>query len=146
MESLAVLGLVGNILQFLDFGSELVSGTRNLYQSVDGGTSSNRVLEKTSRDLVQLCSAMIPDETCSNALQSNSPEAALIPLSVACRDLGNQFLCVLDDLKVKSRQRRWQSIRQALRSTWKATDIQRYESQLESFRSQIAARLLAILM
>ncbi|KAI4086823.1 MAG: hypothetical protein LQ344_007260 [Seirophora lacunosa] len=146
MESLAILGLAGNILQFLDFSGKIISGTLELYQSANGATSSNLVLENTSKDLVQLCAAMLPDLTSRSALTRSDSETALITLSESCRTLGQELLTVLEDLKVKGRRKRWQSARQALRSAWKARDVQRLESQLASYRSQIAARLLAILM
>ncbi|KAL8718367.1 MAG: hypothetical protein Q9225_004484 [Loekoesia sp. 1 TL-2023] len=146
MESFAVLGLAANILQFLDFSGKLISGTLELYHAVDGATSSNLVLENISKDLVQLCAGLLPTAPCSNRLAKSEPEAALLPLSESCRTLGQEFLAVLDDLKVKSHRKGWQSVRQALRGAWKARDVHRYEKQLGFYRSQIATRLLTILV
>ncbi|KAL8647218.1 MAG: hypothetical protein Q9226_006522 [Calogaya cf. arnoldii] len=145
MEALAVLGLASNIVQFLEFSGRLVSSTFELYEAAEGALSSNSVLEQISTDLKQHCEGMLPSPTSSNAPPRTVSEAALLPLSQSCRALGQEFLVVLEDLKVKGKRRGWQSVRQALRTAWKAKDIQRYERQLGSYRSQIAVRLLAIL-
>lgn len=140
-----MLGLASNIVQFLEFGGRLISSTFELYGAAEGALSSNRALEEVSTDLKQLCDGMLPSVPSSNVPAMTESEAALLPLSRSCRALGQDFLVVLEDLKVKGNRKRWQSVRQALRTAWKAKDIQRYERQLGSYRSQIAVRLLAIL-
>lgn len=145
MEALALLGLASNVVQFLEFSSRLVSATFELFEAAEGALSSNSVLEQITTDLKQHCDGLLPSVTSSNGPARTEPEAALLPLSKSCRDLGQEFLVVLEDLKVKGNRKRWQSARQALRTAWKAKDIQRYERELGSLRSQIATRLLEIL-
>ncbi|KAL9607205.1 MAG: hypothetical protein Q9167_007857 [Letrouitia subvulpina] len=145
MDPFAAIGLASSIVQFLDFSSKLITGTFELYRSANGATSINNTLEAISRDLVQLCTVLTPDSPGVNTNIKTKSEASLLPLLDSCRNLGKEFLITLDDLKVQGHWRRWQSIRQALRSIWKADDIQRYEKQLESYRSQIVIRLLAML-
>ena len=142
MEALAALGLAGNVLQFLDFGGALIKGTLECYQKADGATSVNAVLESITKDLTQLCAGMNATITCN----VNETDAALVQLSKMCQSLGQEFLSKLADLKVKGRRKGWQSLRQALRAAWKAKEIQRYERQLETYRSQITLRLLTALM
>ncbi|KAL8720956.1 MAG: hypothetical protein Q9181_007810 [Wetmoreana brouardii] len=121
MESLAALGLASNILQFLDFGGKLISGTLELYHTVDGATSSNSVLEHLSKDLDHLYTGLLPAVACGSGLGKTESDAALL-------GLGRDFLAVLEDLKVKSHRKRFDSVRQALRGAWKAGDIQKYEN------------------
>ena len=63
----------------------------------------------------------------------------------ACNNLGRNFLAALEDLKVKGSRKPWASVRQALRCVWKAKDIQKYEKQLDLYRSEISTCLLTIL-
>lgn len=72
MESFAVLGLAASILQFLDFSGKLISGTLELYQAVDGATSSNLVLENISKDPVQLCAGLLQPYIVAMDWQSRS--------------------------------------------------------------------------
>ncbi|KAL8700965.1 MAG: hypothetical protein Q9201_005157 [Fulgogasparrea decipioides] len=146
MESLAALGLASNILQFLDFSGKLISGTVEFYHAVDGATSSNRVLEHLSKDLDHLCTGLVPAVAYGSGLGETESEAPLLPLAQSCRTLGREFLAVLEDLKVKSHRKRFDSARQALRSAWKARDIQKFDNQLGSYRSQIAFHLLVLLV
>ena len=63
----------------------------------------------------------------------------------SCNSLGRDFLAALEDLKVKGSRKPWASFRQALRCAWNAKDIQKYQKQLDIYRSEIAMRLLTIL-
>ncbi|KAL8916423.1 MAG: hypothetical protein Q9208_008524 [Pyrenodesmia sp. 3 TL-2023] len=145
MEVLAVLGLASNIVQFLDFSGRLVSSTLELYEATEGALSSNSVLEEISTDLKELCDGLLPSGASGIGPTRTKSEAALLSLSQSCRAMGQKFLLVLEDLKVKGKGKGWQSARQALRTAWKAKEIQRYERQLGEYRSQIAVHLLAIL-
>ncbi|KAL8755762.1 MAG: hypothetical protein Q9184_004699 [Pyrenodesmia sp. 2 TL-2023] len=99
MEALAGLGLASNIVQFLEFSGRLVSFTIELYEAAEGALSSNSVLEQITTDLKQHCDGLLHSLTHSNALARTEPEAALLPLSKSCRDLGQEFLVALEDLK-----------------------------------------------
>ncbi|KAL8897304.1 MAG: hypothetical protein Q9207_007278 [Kuettlingeria erythrocarpa] len=145
MEAFALIGLASNIVQFLEFSGRLISASSELYGAANGALSSNSVLEQITTDLKQHCDGLLPSTMASNGPARTDPEAALLLLGRSCRDLGQEFLVILEDLKVKGNRKRWQSARQALRTAWKAKDIQKYERQLGLYRSQIATRLLEIL-
>ena len=145
MDPLATIGLAGNIVQFLDLGRRLVSVAVELYNASDGTTASNRVLDETSTDLHHLCRGL---EQGANKFQGHfrtESEAALLPLVKSCSALGEELNGVLEELKVKGRNKGWKSARKTLKTAWKAKDIGRYEKKLDLYRSQIATRLLTIL-
>ena len=64
METLAVIGLVGNIVQFVDFGSKLISKSVQLYQSSDGVLTENINTETATNHLIRLNSKL---ENAANA-------------------------------------------------------------------------------
>ena len=145
MDPFAALGLAGNIVQFLEFSGKLISGASDLYRSADGSTATNRALESIYSDLEQLCAGLVPASKGESKSIRTKSETSLQPLLESCQKLGGEFLAVLEDLKVQGRRRGWQSVRQALRSVWKASEIQWYEKQLGAYRAQIATRILTML-
>jgi len=50
-EVLAIIGLVSNILSFIDFGIKFASGTRNVRDSAHGTTTEVRELELIVEDV-----------------------------------------------------------------------------------------------
>ena len=144
MDPFTGIGLASNIVQFLDFSCDLIRGGLKLYRSFDGATSSNSVLEAICKDLDRLCTSLVPTADGTDGHTISELEKDLLPLVEACRSLGLEFLGVLEDLKVKGRHKKLKTVQQILRSTWKARDIQKYEKLLDSYRLQIATRLVAI--
>ena len=145
MEAFVALGLAANIVQFLEFGRNLVCGTLELYRSEDGARSSNRVLQTVSEDLNKLCVDLSPQCSGNPSQPRNSAEASLFELMDSCKRLGEELLQRLESLKVNGVKKPWKTVRQLLKGFWHADEISRYEKQLDQYRSQIAVRLLTML-
>lgn len=145
MDPLSAVSLAGNIIQFVEFGSNLVRGSIDIYKSADGATSINSELELITEDLTGLCSKLIRPRNNKEERTLPKAEFDLLELSRSCVALGRQFLEMLESLKVNGRNRKWDSVRQALKTQWKAKDIEQYRQRLDSFRSEIACHLISIL-
>ncbi len=145
MDPFSALGLASNICQLLDFSSKLVSDTLEIYRSVDGASSVNSELQTITEDLTRFCGALAGPESRIDEQQATKSELALVPLARSCKALGEQFLSLLNSLKVKARHQKFESVRQALRSAWKEKEILDYQNRLKSFRAEIAVHLLEIL-
>lgn len=145
MDPLSALSLASNICQLLDFGGRLLSGSLELYRSVDGVSSVNGELQSITDDLTGICTALMQPESRIDEQRATKSELALIPLSQSCKALGEEFLSLLRSLKVKTRQQKIGSVRQALRNEWKRKEVQDYQKRLKNYRSQIAVNLMEIL-
>ena len=145
MDPLSALSLAGNISQVLDLGTKIVSGSLQMCRSADGASSTNSHLETMTSDLTRLCAALLQPENHIDQQHAIKAELALIPLSQSCKALGEEFLSILNALKVKSQHKRFDSIRQALKGVWKEKEIRIYEKRLKSYRTQIALHLIEIL-
>ena len=145
MDPFSAVSLAGNVIQFVEFGSNLISGVADLYTSADGASSTNRELELITRDLIGICTSLNRPRNLKEEEQMSKVESNLLKLSRSCVKLGKEFVSKLQELKSKGRNRKWDSVRQALRAMWKEKDIERYRRRLESYRSEIAFHLLAIL-
>lgn len=144
MDPFTALGVAADICQFLDYGYKLVPGAFELYGSMDGTLSANRILEIIAMDLAKLCTELEQASLESNKGLTDS-EAALLPLARDCRVMGQELLFVLEDLKLKSRHNKLESAWIAFRSRCKASQLKGYERALGLYRSEMATRLLKIL-
>ncbi len=135
MESLALIGLVGNIVQFVDFSGKLISKSSELYHSYDGALSENVDIETTTKHLTVL-SKKLKDEATAVG------DGALQTLSLACHKAAIDLLVALDKIKVKNRQQKWESIRKALRSVWSKEEIKELEQRLRRFKEELNLHII----
>jgi hypothetical protein len=130
MEALAAIGLVGNIVQFVDFSGKLIAKSIELYHSYDGALEKNVGIETATRHLAVLIKKL-EDDTITVG------DGALQNLSLLCQKAANDLLEALDKVKVKNRQQKWESIRKALRSIWSKEEIRELEQRLAKFREEL---------
>jgi hypothetical protein len=130
METLAAIGLVGNIVQLVDFSGKLISKSAQLYQSSEGALPYNIDIETVTGDLVVL----------NNKLKDAANiagDGALESLCKSCNAVAEELLAALDKVKVKGKQQKWKSIRKALQSVWSKEHIGELERRLASFREEL---------
>ena len=116
MDPLSVVSLAGNIIQFVEFGSNLVCGSLDIYKSADGATSDNSELKLITEDLTGLCSKLIETLNLVDGRLLPKADLDLLKLSRSCVALGGQLQQMLQSLKMKSRNPKWDSVRQALKN------------------------------
>ncbi|KAF8862128.1 hypothetical protein BDZ45DRAFT_225028 [Acephala macrosclerotiorum] len=96
MDALAAVGLVGNIVQFIDFAGKLVSKTREGYCSADGALVENADLETATVDLLALIDKVpYSDTECGASFNS---------LCLSCTNIASELLAALDKLKVQGKK------------------------------------------
>lgn len=131
LETLAAIGLVGNIVQFVDFSSKILSKTRQVYQSADGALSENIDTEHVTKHLAELSTAL------QASASSSQGDPALEKLCESCNNVAKKLLKALEKLKVDGRNGKWRSVRKALRSVWSKKEIDGIQKRLESFRDEM---------
>ena len=134
METLAIIGLVGNIVQFVDFSGKLISKSAELYQSSEGALAENIDIETATKHLL-LLNKKLKDAS------SATGDASIQRLSVSCHAAAIDLLVALDKVKTKGEQKRWKSIRKALRSIWGKGEIEELERRLTRFREELNLHL-----
>jgi hypothetical protein len=138
MDPLSALGLAGNIVQFIDFGSKLVCKGRQIYKSSDGALDRHVDLEAITNDLVLLSAQIEPSKYRNQESDHQSKEeAVLLKLTTACNDVALTLLTALNSIKVTGRHRRWKSVRQALKSQWNTENIEELSRRLSGFREEL---------
>ncbi|VUC25231.1 unnamed protein product [Clonostachys rosea] len=106
MDALNTLQVAGGVIQFLDFGSKLLSNTRKLYRSADGVLSENVDLEVITTDLATILLSLerkLPDYRAIKADCSQSEdEKALDELCIRCVAIAEELIAHLNRLKIAS--------------------------------------------
>jgi hypothetical protein len=130
METLAVIGLVGNIVQFVDYSGKLISKSTELYRSSEGALAENIDTETATNHLVLLNSKL------QNAAATTG-DSTLESLCKSCGTAADQLLAALDKVKVKGKQDKWKSIRKALQSVWSKKEIEELERRLARLKEEL---------
>jgi hypothetical protein len=116
MDPLAALSLAGNIIQFIDFGSGLLSTTKQLYKSSAGSLTAHDEIELVTTDLSNLITKLKQDPMGGEprSLRRVCDEAA---------DVASQIVTKLGEMKVKEgKYRGLRSLQAAIRQAWSAKD------------------------
>jgi hypothetical protein len=135
METLAAIGLVGNIVQFVDFSQKLISNSIQLYHSYDGALAENIDVETVTNDLLILNKKLKDDATTVG-------DGALQSLCLCCEKAGEDLVKVLNKVKVKDRQKTWESVKKALRSIWIKAEIKGLEKRLAKFKEELNLHII----
>jgi hypothetical protein len=133
------IGLAGNIVQFIDYASKLISSTYEIYKSSSGSSKNHVHLESISTRLSELDRALEP-----TMAQSFTQEKALNELREECRRDTVALLDLIKALKAK-KDSKWSSFRKALKCAWEKERIDRLEKRLKDHRSEIATHLVAVI-
>lgn len=142
----SAIGLAGNILQFVGFTKDVLTRSLEVYGSTDGATVHNTELESvalSARRLTQKLKSrmamLLPDR------ESEDESTELTCLSQAVKQAADELLEKLETLKTSSKKQAWGSIRQALRSVMKESELKKLEERLDRYRKQLDTALLACL-
>jgi hypothetical protein len=135
MEALAIIGLVGNIVQFVDFSGKLISKSTELYRSSEGALAENIDTETATNHLILLNSKL------KNAATATG-DTALENLCKSCNTAAEKLLDALDKVKVNGKQQKWKSMRKALQSVWSKEEIGELEQRLSKFREELNSHIV----
>jgi len=145
MDPISILGLAANILQFIDYGTQLLSGTQEIYKSATGTSSENIEIEEISGRL-----SVFSDELSIDAVSRchTGPyvarDRAVAKFASRCKEVSDELLGIVKELRlVDGPNRKWRSFRKALKTMWKKEKIQSLQTRLDVVRQQLTLELLA---
>jgi len=142
VDSLTALSVAGTIVQFVDFGTKLISRSKELYQSVDGALGVNKELEKIIEDLSKLLVKLQRPVRLKNTSSGNDrDDDALESLCTACRNVA-EMLKRLEGLKVDGKNGRWKCFGKALKSAWSRHELETLRRRLLAFENALRTRVL----
>ncbi|KAF2029738.1 hypothetical protein EK21DRAFT_100963 [Setomelanomma holmii] len=141
MESLAAIGLAGNIVQFISFSSILISKSREIHKSASGVTSDTVDLKLISKDLRKFS---------SRVLSSNNSNGPYAEIATQCDEVAKTLLAAIKAIETKrsssgprDRPSKWQSFRKALKYVWLKDQIEDLKSRLEMLRGEMMMHMMS---
>ncbi len=125
MEALAAVSLAGNILQFLEFCNKVVSGSHEIYHSLNGTSEEYESLEQMCQFVSDLSAGLVPPQSPQDLeklppeLRPTKMEINLARLALRCKDASDRLFKDLRDSRLDSASRGraaslWQSVKNAL--------------------------------
>ncbi|TGO41110.1 hypothetical protein BHYA_0026g00160 [Botrytis hyacinthi] len=145
LDPLSALSLAATIVQFVDFGSKVISTATELHHSSEGALANNLELSTIISDLSSISNDLSAQGSGKGKHSYNMDELALIGLASQCKDLSDKLLHDLDGLNIKKAHTKWASARQAMRSLRKEAYISEISKRLDGFRNQLVLKLVALL-
>ncbi|ORY05157.1 hypothetical protein BCR34DRAFT_439739, partial [Clohesyomyces aquaticus] len=146
MDPFSALGLAGNIVQFVDFGTRISGRIYELYNSASGLAASHTEIVDMAERLQQLADRLA--QVTSTAEEDASPivdKKSFVTLLFLCRSTAQDLISMVDDLKVDKSHKLWSSIRQGFRATRKREQIEKLINRMKILQDALNSYLLALL-
>jgi hypothetical protein len=140
LEPLTALSVAGTIVQFIDFSCRIITASVQLHRSEHGALKVNEVLEVVTSDLVKLTTKLHRLDRASGSVSED--EQALINLCDSCNTVADELLSRLKTLKVQGRHRKWESLRQAIKTVWAEEELSALGRKLITFKQSLELRIL----
>lgn len=115
MEALEIIGLVGNIITFIDFGSEVMGIIKETHGSISGATKENEELENHTQMMQNLTIDLTYQ---SPQVPSTAAVTGLLDLTTQCRSLSEEILNLLQKLKSTKPGSKRETLKAAWRNIW----------------------------
>ncbi|KAF2793356.1 hypothetical protein K505DRAFT_337878 [Melanomma pulvis-pyrius CBS 109.77] len=141
LEALAAVGLASNILQFIDFGCNLLAETRQIHSSTSGASDKNIELEQTAEKLIHLSASI----STIGLNRASALELRLRNMEAEIVKIANELLGAIDKIKLQTQHGKLRSFVHALRQVWKSRDIEKMAERLGRLQSQLNTHLLVML-
>jgi len=146
MDPLIVVSVAGNIVQFIQFGCQIVSKGQQIYRSTTGSLTENVDIETVANDLRALSTQLKQSSNSLHGSGVTADEKALHEMCDKCIDISNNLIAHLDQLKVNEyHHRKWKSFRQALKSVWNERELDSIVERLSMFRQELETHILVSL-
>ena len=135
-EALAIIGLVSNILSFIDFGIKLASETRNVRDSLHGTTAEVRELEIIVEDVERYHEKVQKLQSLGQELSAH--EKSIMGMVKHCRNIAEDLHKIIKRLHVRQgRSKTLESSRVLFQGLWKQRDIEALRARLDALDKRI---------
>lgn len=148
MDPLSALSIAACVVQFVDFGTKVLKDGKELYNSADGALAENVDFATSSSRLQQLSTTLQDSlHQGTQGLQQGplqERDAALENICYACMQISKELVSKLENLKVQdgSKHRKWESLKQILKSMWSKKEIEDMADRLAKLRVELDTHVL----
>jgi len=148
MDPLTALSVAGTIIQFVQFGGQILNGSRQFYESASGALSVNEELEVITRDLSDLLFKLERPLGPSNppdSLEKDAEYRGLEDIGAHCRKVANELLTRLNGLKIRGKHQAWKSLQHAIKAAWAQREVDELDKRLVGFRRSLETHIISSL-
>jgi hypothetical protein len=143
LDPLSALSLAGNVVQFIDFTSSILSESRRIYQS-GAESSDNIALESVADSLRDFSTRLKLKPPNEDASLLNGPDEKVFAVLGSCEEVASELLQAVQRVKPKDGlHRKWNSFRQALATVWQKEKLLGMQSRLSFIREQITLHIVS---
>jgi hypothetical protein len=148
MDPITALSVVAAVIQFLDYGTRIVSKGKELYSSADGALSENMELETASVQLQNLSNTLMDSfQAGLKAPPGGKPDQSDEVMQKICEDcvaVSRELVEQLEKLKIPEGHphKKWKSFRQALKAVWTKEKINEIAERLKNLRNYLDTVIL----
>lgn len=137
MDPFAAIGLASNIISFVDYGTKIVNGAREIYDSASGMTEESQALDSIASKMKGLSSKLLP----STGSPRSEDEEALCRIAAECNIISDKILEHLSKIKPKDSRSRRDVFFAAAKNKFREKERLELEKRLASCRSQLDLQL-----
>ena len=148
-ESILIFGIAANVVQFIDFGTKVLSAGYKAYknESIPGqvGSGEFRELEAITKMLHRLIrglEASLQKQEESKETNATQNDRDLRDLATQCREIAEELLAAVEKLKAQIKPGKWGNFRAALRSIWGDDKTEAIQKRLDRFRQELVLHIL----
>ncbi|PMD49488.1 uncharacterized protein K444DRAFT_671088 [Hyaloscypha bicolor E] len=146
MDGLSALSVAASVIQFVEFGCNLLCKSQEIYKSAHGASIQQIECEVATKRLRELSVTLKQ----SLELHTASPTEHSKALDGICNDclaVSDELILRFDRLRLPDgdRHRKWKSFRQALKTVWSKAAVDELAARLEAHKKELDSHLLASL-
>lgn len=143
MDPLAAISFAGTVVQFVDFGTKILKGTREIYSSMSGTLRPNEELDLVLTDLSSSIEQLRhPPRISDGSSNVTEDQNALDALCEACLTVAKDLQKGLNELKGGGKLGKYDSLRYAMRSAWTESRRKELLERLDYMREALKTRTL----
>lgn len=139
MDPLTAIGLVSNILSFIDFSARLLKGAKEVHDSHHGVLEENRNREAVMREMQRLSTQMLVSRL--PTAEKAGDDSTLCILASECHQLSTQLISLLEKIKPDDSGSKAQSLLSAIRNKVYDSERESLEARLCDCRAQLHLEL-----
>ena len=138
MDPLTAFSLAGNIIQFVDFGTRLLSTTRALYRSSVGSLAIDDELELVTADLSILIAKLK-----HSAVSRQDGSSSFDKICDEAVGVATEIVSKLEGLRLQEGKfRLWRSLQKAVKEIWSKKELYGLVERLDRLRKALDSKVL----
>jgi hypothetical protein len=143
MDPVSALSVAASVIQFVDYGTRVISKARELYTSADGALSANSEIEEATTRLQALSGSLKADEGLERA-PLDETDTALDKICKECSEVSQELVGMMEKLKLPKsyKNKKWESFRRTLKGVWEKEKTKEVVDRLASLRSELDTHVL----